>query len=185
MCTFSNETLYLTREGFIYGDSHHHMRKIQANRHLLRIIVFDGQLYGLTKHELAILSIDYYDTSFWVFKKVKWAPCDIVYVNTTLDEDYLWIQTKNKCYLIDCQGYKKKIKTCHKRVYGKNIKNYLEFNNQFECHIVINDKRMETVKGVMSGVMDYRNQIYFVDLNQQYLYCDVRLVNDKPYYIDL
>src|SRR5438445_13358232 len=70
-CSFSNEDLFLTKTNVIYCYRQNEVRKIQCNQKLKRIFSFHGELYGLTKHHLVVLSMDYYDTSFCRFSKVK------------------------------------------------------------------------------------------------------------------
>jgi hypothetical protein len=185
VCVFSNTVLYLTKNKGIYSYCGNEVKKIDLNCQLKRIVSCFGDLYGLTKQGLVILNLDYYDHSFWVFTKVKWAPSNILDIQTTLDYNTLWIQTNKHSYLIDCHGYKTKVKTNYKRVYGNNTSTYLEFNKSNQCHIVINNQCVETVNNVISGVIDDNNGIYFVDINQQYLYKDIQLINNKPYYINL
>lgn len=180
-CSYSDENLFLYRDGSIICQKHNQERKINCNRHLKRIVVFDGEIYGMTKGDLYVLSMDYYDTCYWVFTHVKWAPSNVVYVNVTLDEKCIWIETHKKCYLFDCHNNKTKYDCRYKRVYGLNKKSYLDFSDN-QCRITINNKMVETVNDVTTGVIDCHNQITFVYVDDQYK--DIRIVNHKPYWIN-
>jgi len=184
-CSYSDENLFLYKEGTIICQTRDEERQIHCNRHLKRLFVFDGELYGLTKSTLYVLSMNYYNTCYWVFSKVKWAPSSILYVNVTLDEKWIWIQTDQKCYLFDSHDKKIKYDCDYKRVYGVDQHTYLDFSISSQCHITINGKMVETVNDVISGVIDCHNQITFLYVDDQYLYKDIRIVNYKPYYIYL
>lgn len=184
-CSYSNEDLFLYHDGLIICQkySKNEERKIKPNRHLKRIIIFNDELYGLTKRGLYVLSMNYYETCYWVFTLVKWAPKNIIDVNTTLDEKCLWIQTNKKCYLFDCHNHKTKFKCCYRRVYGLTKNSYLEFKNNNICDIIINNKVVNTIDDVTSGVIDHHHQITFLYNDDQYK--EIRMVNYKPYYINI
>jgi hypothetical protein len=199
-CTFSDCHLFLTKEGIIYKINDKNVNqhcndivnkrcnnivKIQCQKKLTQITSCHGHLYGLAKNKLVCLDTDYYDSSYWVFKSVKWMTKKISYMNATLDEQHLFLQhcLKTVGYLID-KTFKKVKMNCSKRVYGRDKNTYLDFHHQ-QCSIIIDNQCVNVVDYVLSGVIDYHNHIYFLHQDDQYTYKDIKLVNHKPYYIDL
>jgi hypothetical protein len=170
--------LFLSQHG-LYIKNHY----IKCNKKLKQIVVYDGELYGLYKNQLVFFDTDYDESDYWAFKSVSWAPKNIKYINTTLDNNYMFIQTDKKCYMYN-NNKRLKLDCCNKRVYGNDSKTYLEFNTN-QCRIVIDDKCVNVVDDVLSGVIDHNNNIYFLHRNDQYIYKDIKMVNHKPYYINL
>lgn len=175
-CNFSNENLYLTKAYKIESDH----RTITCNRKLIRLFSYCGYLYGLDKyHRLYILSTYYYSSNYWVFTQVEWASGHINHLSVTLDGKHLWIQTSSKCYLFN-KNQKSTMYHCSgKRIYGKNKNHYLEIKD-YQCTIYIDGQKIDTIDHVISGVLDYCNNVHVVTLTDPYT--QVRILNHKPYY---
>ena len=185
-CYYSSEFIFLTKDNkIICKHIHNHtLRKISNNRSLLNIITFNGYLYGLEGKLLYVLCNDYYNSCYWVWKKVNWAPTNITHLSVTLNNQHLSIQTKNHNYIYNTHDTVPKIfnTNSNKRVYGNNLQCFIEFNNwSHKCYIYINDKLIETLTNVISGVLDHHNKYYIIHKGNPYK--DVKLLSHQPYYI--
>lgn len=177
-CTYSITDLYLVKDGTILCGG----KKVNTNRHLKALCVFDGILYGIDKKKmLYMLDANYYGSLYWVFIKVKWFTKPIDCFSSTLDGNYLWVKSSTAAYLLNDKLEKTKCSNNHVRVYGKTMHHYIEFDHD-AAHIYIDNKLVETRKGVKSGVIDYKNNVFLIKVDDKQ-YKDVKILKHKPYYI--
>jgi hypothetical protein len=183
-CSYYDECFFLTHDGTIIGKQHKNNRKINCNRRLHHLVSFDGHSYAVDKKgTLCMLDITYYNTNYWVFKPVKWFKKKVKSVSTTLDSNYIWLQIGNKGYLYDTQLVKEKVKTHKRRVYGKTPDTYLEFDDNYICDVYINNRHIKTINNVLSGVIDWHNDIYLLNVSDKHIYNDIKIIKHKHYYI--
>lgn len=186
-CNYSEEALFLNKDGIIISFKFKNYRVINCNRYLIHIFTFNDDLYGIDKYnKIYMLSLKYYDSCYWAFYPVKWAPKNVIHFSTTLDDKYLWLQTPKKCYLIDCDYKKIKYNNIkYKRVYGKNKHTYLDINIKKQlCHVIINTKKVETLHEIHAGIIDHANNVILITIQDCNLYNNIRLIDYNPYYID-
>lgn len=177
-CTYSITDLYLLKDGVILVGG----KKVNTNRHLKSLCVFDGILYGIDKKKiLYMLDANYYGSLYWVFLKVPWFHNQVDNFSATLDGSYIWIKSDSRAYLFNDKLEKKKINSNKVRVYGKTLQHFIEFDNE-KVDIYIDDKLVESRKGIKSGVIDYKNNVYLVKMDDKQ-YKDVKILKHKPYYI--
>jgi len=186
-CQYSDDIIYLLKDTSIncFNTSLSTTRHIKNNRHLLTIVSYDGYLYSLdTYNHLYYLCNHYYDCNYWVWKRVKWAPqcgknyIQITHMNTTLNCDYLLLQTDNYSYLYNNCTFEK-LKIIGKRIYGKNINCYLEIE-EYVCYVHIDNVIVKTYRDVKSGVLNYCNDVFLIKKYDQLNH--VTMINHKPYF---
>ena len=178
-CSYANENIFITKENIkCIGVTGHRTRYVTCNRKIVKLVSYDGYLYGLDKYgDLYCLSNHYYNTDYWVFTKVEWAPRQIKYICVTLNHQHLWIETVSKCYLYHHDNHKI-FNGQGMRVYGKNNHCYLEIAYH-TCKVYIDDECIETIKNVKEAVLDCHNDVHVVRSNENR---HVAIVNHKPYY---
>lgn len=179
-CHYSNEIIYLLQD---YSIICHHQsyRYITNNRKLKSIVSYNGYLYGIDKKGiLYVLSNDYYEMTYWIWKKVKGAPHHIEFINSTTNCNFLLLQTKDENYLYNaCYEYQK-IKIAGKRIYGKNDQCYMDIDKN-NCHVYVDGCLIKSFKYILNGVMNHDNDIFLINIHDtEHKY--VRLINYKPFY---
>jgi len=180
-CNYSNENIYLLKNTNIISVNvnTYHQREITNNRSLIDVVSYNGYLYGLDKKgNLYTLCNDYYHNTYWVWKKVCWAPKNIKHINATLNHETLLIQTEKKNYLFDINYNKKKIKIKGTRIYGNDETCYLDFYHG-HCYVYVNYENMKIFNNVSTGAMDNHHDIFLINQGS----CQkVRIINYEPFY---
>lgn len=180
-CNFSNESIYLLKNGNIIAVNvnNYNKREISNNRLLLDVASYNGYLYGLNKKcHLFVLCNDYYTTDYWVWTKVSWAPKHIKSINATLDGDNLLIQTEKKNYLYDVNYNIIKLKFKGTRVYGSDASCYLDFHHN-HCYVYVNCENVKIFTSISTGCIDHHHNLYLIPMHS----CQhVRMINYEPYY---
>jgi hypothetical protein len=178
-CNYSCESIFLLKDFTIVciNVNTYEKRYITNNRDLVDVVSFNGYLYGLNrKGNLFMLCNAYYDNSYWVWKKVIWAPKNIVAINATLNSNYLLIQSK-KNYIYDVNFKSTKLKFKGIRIYGSDETCYLDFHEN-TCYVYVNNQKVEVYQHVMTGAMDHHHNLYLIRNH-----CEkVRMINYEPYY---
>lgn len=179
-CTYSAELIYLLQDSSITCYNKISYRYITNNRYLKSIVSYNGYLYGIDKNgTLYVLSNDYYEMTYWVWKKVKGAPHNIKHINTTLNCQYLLLQADEN-YLYNENFEYKKIKIKGKRIYGKNDQCYLDIENN-TCHVHVDGDKIKSFKHILNGVMNHDNDIFLINIyDNEHKY--VKIIDYKPFY---
>lgn len=141
--------------------------------------MFNNRLYALST-KLYQLKNNTFDNE-WKFKNVTWAPDDILYINTTLDNKNLFIKTTNSCYLYN---NKLSFKTIHrsidKRVYGQDKDTFIDFKHNC-CKIYLYDKKVKKIDHVRAAAIDKHHNLFLVNTNDEY--SNVKIIYGQPYYL--
>lgn len=182
-CTFSNHDLYLTSNYKIHLSGFPH-KIISCNRKIIKLFVYNSDLYGLDKYGcLNLLLMHYYASNYWVFTPVNWSPKNIIHVSVTLDGLNLWLQTAKESYLYGCEESTSQINgevyKSSKRIYGKNKDCYLEIKKN-HCFIYIHNDHINTIPNVVDAVLDCHHTVHVTNNND--IVKHVRLLNHQPYY---
>lgn len=183
-CSFSDYAIFLLSNGKIL--CHYKFYKtIYCNRKLKHILSFNNELYGVDKYgNLYVLSMKYFDYNYWVFIRIENIPM-IESISVTLDDNYMYIHNNNNNYIYDCNfNVVDKYKSDKFRIYGNNLNTYLSFNNN-KCSIYVDDVKIQVIDNVLSGVIDYKNDVFLLKTEDIYLYTNIKLLNHIPYYIDV
>lgn len=176
-CEYSNEIVYLHVTSKITCYSNNRYRQITNNRCLINIVCFNGYLYGLDNKHLYMLCNDYFFDNYWVWKKVCWAPKNIIYINSNLNCEYLLIQTSDKNYIYHDNKYKE-LSIKGRRIYGIDINSYIDILHT-TAYVYVNDVLVKTFKNVIDAAMNYNHDVYVVRPNES---CHVKIINYSAYY---
>lgn len=183
-CEYSNAILFLKTDGKIICSEYSKQRVVESNRFLIMIFTYHGELIGVDKKGTAyVLTHHYHDADYWKWKKCQWMPINIVHASTSLDGQYMFIETNTSGYMYkDTETYKEVNKET--RILGKDSKCYLVLDHCTKsCDIFVNNENIRTQKHVYDAVMDENHKVYSIHTNDQHLYKGIRWIRDKPYYI--
>lgn len=148
-------------------------------------MTFNNELYGVDKKGvLYILSTEYINHNYWIFIPIKNLP-PIYYINTTLDDNYLYIHSNGNNYLYDVEfNLVKQYSSPKHRIYGNNLDTYLSIYNNV-CTIYVNGYKMKRINNILSGVMDYKDDVFLLNEADGTIYSNIRILNHKPHYIPI
>jgi hypothetical protein len=184
VCSYSDATLFLLKDGNIICERNNNRNIITNNVILIKITSFNGYLYGLEEdNKLYMLSNDMLFSNKWMWNKVNWVPKNIKHISSTYDTKYLWIQTEDTGYLyddvdhliFDCYDYKLK------RVYGRDVDNYIEIDKNKNIAIVTPGNYI--IENIHDAVLSYYNEVVSINLSEINIYRGITVVNWRPYFI--
>lgn len=179
---YSDSILYLYSDGRIRK----HNQYISTGHKFSSFVVYDGYLIGLSKSKLYRLSTETYENSEWKFKPflVDTKGSEIMRIRSTLDGNYLSIQTSDKLITIGTSGSRDimdyNINT--RRIYGYSIDKYIDINVLKKSGIDYLGKNYENI---VDAIIDYDGNIKVltVQFALKNSYAAMRIVNWEPYYL--
>ena len=154
---------------------------VQSSLPLTRLFCFQHQLYALVAAKLMSLQRESFEEDEWYWNSVTWAPNNLLHVSTTLDQNYLLLQTSpHQGYLYSAPGVVLATPELQGfRRYGSDLQHYLDLDIQ--THTLYAEDRV--IQAVRDAALDYRNKIHLLlDSDQRYrqlaiLGWEVRYVN--------
>ncbi len=205
VCGYDNSTYVLFKNGNILrltpkdqskhpSETTYKSFNISCNIVLKRIISFGGYLFGVGKGSLYQLDSRTYSTPTWKWNKCLWAPTNITWVSSTLTGSHLWIQcstgkqnNRETCYLYQNENSRapkqvqQVILVGKKRVYGLDVKSYLEIH--LSKHTAIKYPTKNTIDNIVTGALTYDGDIIRISKSLSDIISDVRIVHWEPHYI--
>ncbi len=175
-CSYANSIIFLHIDGSISRDNG---QRMPCNVTIQRLESFAGYLYGLSSGILYKLKNDSMKEKRWIWESCSWSPVGITHFSATSDTKNLWIQCDNKAYLYDNSLQFSKTTYSGKRVYGYDLKSYIDING----HVGIaqpGDRRFEDIH---SAVITSHGEVAVLKREQLGELSAIRLVNWQPYYI--
>lgn len=185
VCSYSNFTAYLLQDYNIICDDDKSRRTRKTNSvQLVRIITFNGYLYGLSKEgKMYFLSNDSIESSNWTWTFCNWTISNITHISSTYDGLFVWLQTASTGYLYN-SDYNLVSQTPARdirRIYGKDVNNYVDLNpNKFTATTYPSGTVSHSV---YDCALSYHNELVCVDAVDSKEYNRIVMVNWKPYYI--
>lgn len=185
VCSYSNFTAYLLQDyNIICEDDKSGRSRKTSSVQLVRIISFNGYLYGLSKEgKMYFLSNDSIESSNWTWTFCNWTISNIIHISSTYDGLFIWLQTASTGYLYN-SDYNLVSQTPAKdirRVYGKDVNNYVDLNqNKF---IATTYPSGSVSHSVYDCALSYHNELVCIDAVDAKEYNRIVMVNWKPYYI--
>jgi hypothetical protein len=205
VCGYDNSTYVLFKNGNILrltpkdqskhpSETTYKSSNISCNILLERILSFGGYLFGVGKGSLYQLDSRTYSTPTWKWNKCLWAPTNITWVSSTLTGSHLWIQcstgkqnNRETCYLYQNENSRtpkqvhQVILVGKKRVYGLDVKSYLEIH--LSKHTAIKYPTKNTIDNIVTGALTYDGDIIRISESLSDIISDVRIVHWEPHYI--
>lgn len=131
-----------------------------------------------------ILSTEYIEHHYWVFIPIQHIP-PVYYISVTLDDNYLYIHSAGNNYLYDTEfNLIKEYQSPKYRIYGNNLDTYLSIYDNI-CTIYVNGYKMKRMSNIVSGVIDYKDDVFLLNEEDTQFYKNIKLLNHKPHYIPL
>lgn len=205
VCSYSESIIYLLKDGTILceikGESSGKRiatkNKVKNNISISRVINFSGYLHALdVSGNLYRLENDHYKTNEWIWELCDWCVRGIFHLSTTLDDKLLWVQVKEDDsdkvvgYIYGGNSGDKPsiqktepMKNGFIRVYGKDIKSYVEIDLKNKTCIV-STKKKEKLQGVYYAVLGYYDDPVILESSMIKKYREIRIVNWQPYYLE-
>ena len=139
------------------------------------IVSYDGYIYALINKELYM--IDDIDDKKWEWKKVEWAPADIINITTTYDNANLWIQTSTKgmLYGADNEKISEEEYMYNRRNYGKDSTTYIDIYNNTAIY------QGKKIANIVDAILSYYGDVISIKIGDSYN--KLRMINWKPYYL--
>ena len=188
VCSYSDTTIFLLTDRNvtceIFNDSIKKRYRAHNNTELLRIVSYDGYLYGVgADRKLYTLPNNHLTDTNWIWDIVKWAPADVIHVSSTHDASHLWIQTYTHGYLYgDNGGMISKIPyTGLRRVYGRDIGHYIDID--YNKHNAMVHPTNIVIRNVIDAALSYYDEVVAIYVADSDKYRAITIVNWKPYYI--
>jgi hypothetical protein len=188
--SFSDYTLFLWRSGHILKQHNSTQKRtlIRNNIKLDRLEVFAGYLHGVSLGVMHQIDNDNFRSEIWNWKPCAWSPMEIVHTSTTLDGNYLWVQSRNEGKLFNRRFGE--VDHDHptfppdtRRNYGKNIHQYIEYN-PIDCQVKIYDSGIIRYQdGACVAIYNTYGKVIGISASDYDKYRDIRLINWIPYFI--
>lgn len=186
VCSYDDYTLYRNEE------------VIRSNRICHKLVVFKGFLLALSNYKLYYLTSDF-NEDYWEFEEISQDILDnsdllkdclsernnsILDISTTLDMRHLSIQTSDMLKIYDQDGnccHKLKFPSTHRRIYGKNLKKYIDLD-RIKCSIKVYPSATQYFN-IIDACIDHDNEIIKITKDMYYSknYTSIKLINWKPY----
>lgn len=201
-CTFSLFDVFLFEKSKILLTHQKHnkyniSKKITCNINPTQICSFAGYLHCLFNGKLYYLENSELDNEYWNWKLInknqnKWTNSNINHISATLNEDFIWIQTQHKGFILNKNYfiikeivYKNKIFKNNipsiRRVYGISLQNYVDIDIKNNKTTV--GKSKEILEKIVDCVIDHNNNLYYITREMLSKYKSIHLVNWKPIYV--
>lgn len=182
---FSSSTLYLLKSGNIIKEGNDGKIVVRSNITATALDRHMGYLYAVASGNLYILNMSTFSGMLWHWKKVEWAPENIVYMSSTLDGHYLWLQTEMTGWLYDKNH--NLVETVEvngmMRKYGNDNDQYVDIDTMNCMAVVTSDGEKNTFASVCDAVITNDGKLVSISQKEIGKYAKIRLVNYVPFYI--
>ncbi len=159
-----------------------------------RIFPFAGYLYGLSNSQLLLLNPDTLLSETLCWSKLPWSPKNIIALSTTLDQENLWLCSKDgwNIYNVSEDGTHDKPNRIKSgkyipgffRIYGDTVEHYIEIDENKNQAILWNNKVEEKVyDDVVTAFLLPENEEIIVNSGLAKIVKEVRLVEQEPIFI--
>jgi len=197
--TFSDSNYFLLDDGHIIKegnnsnqncDQSNSRKRIKCNIYLESICSFNGYLFGIHDKELYSLDMVSFTKLSWKWSKCTWISTGnnghdlgVRYINTTLDNQYLWIQDDMCGYLYDnnYQMVTKMENFSHRRIYGMDPDHYLDID-ETSCSATLMPGNIK-IADISGGVLNHAHEVIHISSAERNTYRGIRLINWIPYYL--
>jgi len=194
ICTYSTSTVFLLENTDITIENSNDVKnenkiikryKKKNNIKLNRITTFHGYIYGLGANGyLYILQNISFESANWLWEKIEWSVNNIIHISSTYNGEYLWVQAENNIgYLYDEPNniIEKVIDVFDKRVYGRDVKNYVDINENKHTAIITPSKYK--IDNIYDAALTYYNELVAINIDEKEKYKKVVIINWKLYYL--
>lgn len=178
---YSDSIVYLYSDGRVRKNE----TFVTTNVRFSSFVMYDGYLVGLSKGKLYKLSTESYESDEWIFKPYDiYNEDEIMRIKSTLDGNYISIQTSNKLIVYGTSGSRDIIEynVSNKRIYGYSVDKYIDVDILKKRGV---DYRGEIYENIVDAVVDYDGNVktLTVEFALKNGYASLRIVNWEPYYL--
>lgn len=183
---FSRYVIFLYDDGKFLVESDDDRRRIMTDVKMDSIYAYDGNIFGLSDGSLYSLDMSSFEGNNWIFHLEEIYGNNIVWVNVTHNQDFLWVQNgeDGMLYNIDRNCIRRDfIPKYIRRYYGMSDNIYIDLN--INTCSGIHYPSSKEIKDAISLAIDHYGNIITITKENGVIYNKIKLVNWVPYYLRL
>ena len=178
-----NGNMVINKFKEFYNAIDNNIREISNNMEISQLTAFNGYLYGLgTNGNLYSLNNDSFDSNNWDWIQEQQGITGIINITSTLEFQHLWVQTSSTGYLFDNNNdiiLSIDYPSTSIRIYGTNMNNYFDLENNIATVMPSGT----ATSNVYAGVLNYYNDLIYINTDDAYKYLGITIVDWNPYYL--